>query len=73
MLPWLGLSTIVALLVLVMTKKVSAVVALILVAIITALLAGFTHEITNFITMGLKGIAPTGVMFIFAIPFFCNL
>ncbi|MDC6390896.1 citrate:proton symporter [Maribacter sp. PR1] len=70
MLAWLGLITIVALLFLVMSKKMAAVVALIIVPIITALLGGFTTEITTFITDGLKSIAPTGVMFIFAILFF---
>jgi CitMHS family citrate-Mg2+:H+ or citrate-Ca2+:H+ symporter len=70
MLAWLGLLTILLLLFLVMTKKMAAVVALILVPIITALLAGFTIEITDFITEGLLSIATTGVMFIFAILFF---
>lgn len=70
MLAWLGLLTIVALLFLVMSKKMAAVVALIIVPIITALLGGFTTEIATFITDGLKSIAPTGVMFIFAILFF---
>lgn len=70
MLAWLGLLTILLLLFLVMSKKVAAVVALILVPIVTALLAGFTFEITEFITDGLQSIATTGVMFIFAILFF---
>ncbi|KAA2219106.1 MULTISPECIES: CitMHS family transporter [Maribacter] len=70
MLAWLGLLTIVALLFLVMSKKMAAVVALIIVPIVTALLGGFTTEIATFITDGLKSIAPTGVMFIFAILFF---
>lgn len=70
MLAWLGLLTIVALLILVMTKKMSAVAALIIVPLLTALLAGFTNEIVGFITEGLKSIATTGVMFIFAILFF---
>lgn len=70
MLAWFGLLTILVLLFLVMTKKMAAVVALIIVPIITALLAGFTTEIMGYITEGLKSIAPTGVMFIFAILFF---
>ncbi|WP_419213473.1 CitMHS family transporter [Maribacter sp. X9] len=70
MLAWLGLSTIIALLFFVMTKKMAAVVALILVPIATALMGGFTTEIIDFITEGIKSIAPTGVMFIFAILFF---
>lgn len=70
MLAWLGLLTILALLFLVMSKRMAAVVALIIVPIVTALLGGFTSEIISFITDGLKSIAPTGVMFIFAILFF---
>ncbi|UWX55123.1 citrate:proton symporter [Maribacter litopenaei] len=70
MLAWLGLLTIIGLLFLVMSKKMAAVVALIIVPIITALLGGFTTEIITFVTEGLKSIAPTGVMFIFAILFF---
>ncbi len=70
MLAWLGLLTIVALLVLIMSKKMTAVAALIIVPLITALIAGFTNEIALFVTDGLKSIAPTGVMFIFAILFF---
>ncbi len=70
MMAWFGLLTIVALLVMVMTKKMAAVAALIIIPILTALMAGFTNEIVNFITDGLRSIAPTGVMFIFAILFF---
>ncbi|QCR23913.1 CitMHS family transporter [Pontibacter sp. SGAir0037] len=66
----LGLLTILLLLVLVMTRTTSPVVALILVPIGTALLAGFTTEIVDFMTEGIKAIATTAVMFIFAILFF---
>lgn len=70
MLAILGVSTIVTLLFLVMTKRASAVVALILVPIATGLMAGLGFELLDFITEGIKSIAPTGVMFIFAILFF---
>ncbi|WPP50638.1 CitMHS family transporter [Catalinimonas niigatensis] len=70
MLAILGVTTIVALLFLVMTKKASAVVALILVPVITGAMAGLGVELVDFITEGIKSIAPTGVMFIFAILFF---
>ncbi len=70
MLALLGLLTIVALLVLVMTKSLSPVVALVLVPVATALMAGFTTEIMTFITEGIRGISTTAVMFIFAILFF---
>ncbi|MHA6247150.1 CitMHS family transporter [Pontibacter sp. CAU 1760] len=70
MLALLGLLTILLLLVLVMTRTTSPVVALILVPIVTALLAGFTTEVVDFMTEGIKAIATTAVMFIFAILFF---
>jgi CitMHS family citrate-Mg2+:H+ or citrate-Ca2+:H+ symporter len=70
MLALLGLLTILLLLVLVMTRTISPVVALILVPIVTALLAGFTTEVVDFMTEGIKVIAPTAVMFTFAILFF---
>ncbi len=70
MLAFLGLLTIVLLLVLVMTKIVSPVVALIGVPILTAVLGGFTSELPKFITDGLQSIATTAVMFVFAILFF---
>jgi citrate-Mg2+:H+ or citrate-Ca2+:H+ symporter, CitMHS family len=65
-----GIVTIVVLLFLVIKKLVSPVVALVLVPVVTGLLAGFGTELANFIGTGLKDIAPTGVMFIFAILFF---
>ncbi|WP_339794705.1 citrate:proton symporter [uncultured Imperialibacter sp.] len=70
MLAFLGLLTIVLLLVLVMSKKLSPVVALIMVPIATALIGGFTTEIATYITDGVKTISTTAVMFIFAILFF---
>lgn len=70
MLAFLGILTIVLLLVLVMTKTVSPVVALILVPVATAIMGGFTTEILTFITEGVTSIATTAVMFIFAILFF---
>ncbi|GAB1455693.1 hypothetical protein MASR2M48_10000 [Spirochaetota bacterium] len=66
----LGLLTIAILLALVMTKKASPVIALIVVPIVMALIGGFGPDIVKHMTDGVKSIAPTGVMFIFAILFF---
>jgi len=66
----LGILTIALLLALVMTKKASPVIALIIVPIVMALIGGFGADIAKHITDGVKGIATTGVMFIFAILFF---
>ncbi|MPR32580.1 CitMHS family transporter [Salmonirosea aquatica] len=73
MLAFLGLLTIVLLLLLVMTKTVSPVVALIMVPVTTGLLAGFTSELLAFMTEGIQSIATTSVMFVFAILFFGTL
>ena len=70
MLALLGVLTIVILLYLIMSKKTSAVVALILVPLATGLAGGFGTELFGFMTNGIRSIAPTGVMFIFAILFF---
>ena len=70
MLAILGVLTIAILLYLIMSKKTSAVVALILVPIATGLAAGYGTELFGFMTDGVLAIAPTGVMFIFAILFF---
>ena len=70
MLATLGFLSVVILLAAVMTKKLTPTVALIAVPTVLALLAGFGFEVGGFITNGIKTIAPTGVMFIFAILFF---
>ncbi|EOZ93661.1 putative transporter, similarity to citrate transporter [Indibacter alkaliphilus LW1] len=70
MLALLGLLTIILLLVLVISKKVSPVVALILVPVFTGILAGSFSELPHIIGTGLIHIAPTGIMFVFAILFF---
>ena len=82
MLALIGLLTIIVMLVLIMTKKLQTMIALIIVPIVGCLIAGYAGLITvedgtfsittmgSYITTGLKDIAPTGVMFIFAILFF---
>ncbi|QGU94075.1 citrate transporter [Clostridium bovifaecis] len=70
MLALLGFITIVALLAVIMAKKATPVLALIVIPIVTALIGGFGFGIGKFITEGIKSIAPTGTMFIFAILFF---
>ena len=70
MLAVLGFLSVILLLVVVMTKKLSPTVALIAIPTIMALIGGSGFEVGTFITNGIKTIAPTGVMFIFAILFF---
>lgn len=55
---------------LIMTKRMSALIALIVVPIIFALIGGFGKEIGPMMLDGIKTIAPTGVMLMFAILYF---
>ncbi len=65
-----GILIIIGVLVLILSKKVSALTALIIVPIIGSLVAGFGLETTRFAIDGIKNIAPVAAMFIFAIIFF---
>lgn len=70
MLAILGLATIVVLLLVIMTNKMSPLVALIAIPIIAALVGGFGLGTSKFIIDGIRAIAPTAGMFVFAIIFF---
>ncbi|MGI5122191.1 CitMHS family transporter [Marinactinospora thermotolerans] len=67
----LGFATIAALLVLLLSNRVTAVVPLIAVPVVAAAVAGFSPgEIAGFVTTGLNGVAATAAMFVFAILYF---
>ena len=70
MLALLGLATIIVLLVVIMSNKMSPLVALIAIPIIAALVGGFGLGTSKFIIDGIRAIAPTAGMFVFAIIFF---
>lgn len=70
MLALLGLLTILVLLYTIMSRKLSAMVALIVVPVVAALLGGFGLQTGDFALAGIKNIAPVVGMFVFAILFF---
>jgi CitMHS family citrate-Mg2+:H+ or citrate-Ca2+:H+ symporter len=70
MLAILGLITILCLLVSIMSKRLSPLVALIALPIIAALLGGFGLQTSGYIITGIKNVAPVVGMFVFAILFF---
>ncbi|MCE4054088.1 CitMHS family transporter [Pseudomonas sp. Au-Pse12] len=70
MLATLGVITILCLLVSVMSKRLSPLVALIALPIIAALVGGFGLQTSAFIVTGIKNVAPVVGMFVFAILFF---
>jgi CitMHS family citrate-Mg2+:H+ or citrate-Ca2+:H+ symporter len=70
MLPFLGLATIVVLLGAILSKRMSPLVALIIVPIAASLIGGFGFQTSKFVIDGLKNLAPVVGMFVFAILYF---
>lgn len=71
MLALLGFSTIGVFLLLVITKRMSVLLSLILVPIFFALVGGFApNELGEMIVAGIKQVAPTGILLIFAVLYF---
>jgi CitMHS family citrate-Mg2+:H+ or citrate-Ca2+:H+ symporter len=70
MLALLGLITIVVLLAVIMARRMSPLVALIVVPIAASLLGGFGLQTGAFVTAGIEKMAPVVAMFVFAILFF---
>ncbi|MFI1496921.1 CitMHS family transporter [Streptomyces platensis] len=70
MLAALGFSTIGIFLLLTMTKRVSVLVALVLLPVLAALAGGFAGELGEMVLDGLSTVAPTGIMIAFAVLYF---
>ena len=70
MLALIGLLTILTVLLTIVSKRLSPLVALIVLPIIGALFAGLGQQIPEFLVKGITSIAPVAVMFMFAILFF---
>ena len=70
MLTFLGLAMVVAFMYLIMSKRMSALIAVILVPIIFAQFGGFGPIIGPMMLAGITKLAPTGVMLMFAILYF---
>jgi CitMHS family citrate-Mg2+:H+ or citrate-Ca2+:H+ symporter len=66
----LGLLTIVTLLVLILSRRASPLVALIAVPTAAALIGGYGPQLSTFVLHGLENMAPIIGMFVFAILFF---
>lgn len=65
-----GLALVATFMALVMTKRTTAVVGLVLVPVLFALLLGFGPDISSYVAAGVTKVAPTGVMLMFAILYF---
>lgn len=67
MLSWLGFLMVAVFMYAIMSKRLSALVALIVVPVVFALIGGFTDQLGEMMLAGIKQIAPTGIMLLFAI------
>ncbi|MBP5120138.1 citrate transporter, partial [Pseudomonas protegens] len=70
MLTFLGFAMVITFMFLIMTKRLSALIALIIVPILFALFGGFAPKIGPMMLEGITKLAPTGVMLMFAILYF---
>src|ERR1700761_5141544 len=71
MLSLLGFLIIIVFLGLILTKKLSVMLSLILVPVVFALIGGFgPKEIGEMILAGIKQVAPTGILLVFAVLYF---
>ena len=66
----LGVVTIALLLLVIMTKRMSPLIALIVIPLIASLVGGFGWDTSKFVVGGLQSLAPVVGMFVFAILFF---
>ena len=74
MLALFGFATILVFLVLIMTKKMSVMTALVIIPIIFGLIAGFNpKELGEFALAGIKQVAPTGILLMFAVLYFATM
>lgn len=71
---FLGFATIATFLVLIMTKRLSVITALVLIPLVFGVIAGFNpKELGEMMLAGIKQVAPTGIMLMFAVLFFATM
>ncbi|SNC65923.1 citrate-Mg2+:H+ or citrate-Ca2+:H+ symporter, CitMHS family [Hymenobacter gelipurpurascens] len=70
MLALAGFAMIITFMVLIMTNRLSAITALLLVPVAFAVLTGFSAQMGTMMLDGIRNIAPTGIMLVFAILYF---
>ncbi len=70
MLALLGLATILVLLICILTRRLSPMVALISVPVLASFAGGFGLATAGFVAQGIKSVAPVAAMFVFAILYF---
>lgn len=70
MLTFLGFAMVLTFMFLIMTQRLSALIALIVIPVLFAMFGGFAGDIGPMMLQGITKLAPTGVMLMFAILYF---
>src|ERR1700758_4772488 len=70
MLAFLGFATVLALLVVILTRKMTPLVALIAIPVLAAWIGGFGQKTAGFMVHGIQSVSAVAGMFIFAILYF---
>lgn len=74
MLAFLGFSTIAVFLILIMSKRMSVMTALVLTPVVFGFIAGFNAtDLGKFALDGIKQVAPTGILLMFAVLYFATM
>jgi citrate-Mg2+:H+ or citrate-Ca2+:H+ symporter, CitMHS family len=74
MLAWIGFATIVVFLILIISKRLSVMTSLVLVPLAFGVLAGFDlTDLGKFALDGIKQVAPTGILLMFAVLYFATM
>src|SRR6187200_832529 len=74
MLAFLGFATIAVFLILIMTRRLSVITALVLIPVLFGLIAGFSfYELGEMSLTGIKQVAPTGILLMFAVLYFATM
>lgn len=74
MLSIIGFATIGLFLILIITKRLSVITALVIVPLVMGFLAGFgPKELGDMILAGIKQVAPTGILLMFAVLYFATM
>jgi CitMHS family citrate-Mg2+:H+ or citrate-Ca2+:H+ symporter len=74
MLSVIGFATIGLFLILIITKRLSVITALVIVPLVMGFLAGFgPKELGDMILAGIKQVAPTGILLMFAVLYFATM
>ena len=66
-----GYAIVIIFMILIMTKKLSALTSLLLVSVVIGCIAGFGPDLAEYALMGMESVAGTAALLLFAVSYFC--